>query len=234
MSDLPFVATGDPRSRSAGLFNQLINAARKSQTIDLRSKQPIDTRFAPQDTIRVLNDTGASITGLYAIVGLIEPIFLPDASNAAEQTFTQTPCFKIEYPCTDTYQKRWAVLQQPLDDGRIGVAILSGMSVCLVDENVVAGDMVEVDQSARQHDSSLSVSSSGSAICLWSGSGTGLPEHTKWGLIRLGAGGGGGEITLRHAVVRRVCNAECGLYEVEFVNRTFSQECAGTGTGSGS
>lgn len=54
--------------------------------------------------------------------------------------------------------------------------------------------------------------------------------------VRRQQGGGGGDATFRHAVITRVCNAECATYEIEFVTRSFSEDCGGTdsGTGSGS
>lgn len=192
MSDLPFVAPGDPKPRSAGVFNELISAARKSKTTDLRTPPARDIWFGPQDTIRVHNDTGSALTGRFPIVGLVEPIFLPDVDNAAEHCFLQTPCFSIEYPCSDTYRGRFAVVQGPLIDGRVGTAILSGKFASLVDDAVVAGDSVDIDETARADDDSLSVVSGGIAKCIWAGSGTGLPSGTKWGLMRFGGGGGGG------------------------------------------
>jgi len=40
-------------------------------------------------------------------------------------------------------------------------------------------------------------------------------------------------VVLRHAVVTRICNQECAVYEIEFVDRSFSEDCGGTQTGSG-
>jgi len=41
-------------------------------------------------------------------------------------------------------------------------------------------------------------------------------------------------VVLRHAVVTRICNQDCAVYEIEFVDRSFSEDCGdGTQTGSG-
>lgn len=235
MSDLPLRSAGDKLPRNVDTFNEWTKAARKSRTSDM-TVQPVGNQpFSREDTIRVYNDTGTDIEWRYGIVGLKEPIFLPDASDNAERTFRDTPTFKIEYPCTDTYRGRFAVLQGPLPDGRIGyAAILSGKFVSLVDEDVTSGDEVDVSEDARQDDNSLSKVSGGVAKCLWAGPGTDLPEGTQWGIMRFGGGGG---VTLRHARVKRVCNSECSIYEIEFVTRSFSESCGGgteSGTGSGS
>lgn len=192
------MAPGDPKPRSAGFFNELTASARAFKSTNMQTSPPKDNWYGPQDTIRVHNDTGTDITSRFAIVGLVEPIFLPDVDNAAEHCFVQTPCFKIEYPCSNTYQGRFAVLQGPLSDGRVGLAVLSGKFVSLVDDSVAAGDSVDVDASARQDDDSLSNVEGGVAKCIWAGDGTGLPTGTKWGLMRFGGGGsaGGGAIYL--------------------------------------
>lgn len=194
MSDLPFLSQGDPRPRSAGMFNELIASARKSKNTDLQTPPAKDLWLGPQDTIRVYNDTGSPLTGRFPIVGLVEPIFLPDVDTAAEHCFLQTPCFSIEYPCSDTYRGRFAVVQGPLQTDRVGHAILSGKFISLVDDAVSPGDSVDIDEASRADDDSLSVSGSGVAKCLWSGTGTDLPDGTKWGLMRFGGGGGGADI----------------------------------------
>jgi hypothetical protein len=191
MSDLPLFSPGDPRPRSAGVLNEMVNAARKARQTDLRTPSPSDIPYGPQDTIRVYNDTGTDIEVRYAIVGLKVPVFLPDVDAAAEHTFRETTCFEIEYPCTEDYAGRFAILQEPLKDGRIGTAILSGKFISLVDSTVSASDAVDVSAS-RSDDNSLSTVSGGVAKCLWVGDGTDLPADTKWGLMRFGGGGGGG------------------------------------------
>jgi hypothetical protein len=195
VSDLPLVSAGDKLPRSAALFNEWTSAARLAHRIDNSTAPPANQAYGPQDTIRVYNDTGIDIEWQYAIVGLKEPIYLPEDGIAEERTFKTTPTLKIEYPCTDMYRGRFAVLQGPLKDGKCGVAaILSGKFIALVDDGVLAGDAVDVDEAARQDDNSLSTVAGGVATCLWAGPGSDpdLPVGTRWGLMRFGGGGGGG------------------------------------------
>lgn len=41
-------------------------------------------------------------------------------------------------------------------------------------------------------------------------------------------------VRLQFGIVRRICNQACSTYEVELVNRSFDEDCGGTGTGTGS
>lgn len=208
MSDLPLLSPGDRIPKSAARHNEFVKAARSAHQIDMRTSPSANQSFGAQDVIRVYNDTGAAITARYAIVGLVEPIFLPDVNANAEHTFRDMPTFKIEYPCTDTYRGRFAVLQSPLDDDSIGfAAILSGKFVALVDDAVSAGDQVDVSEASRADDNSLSVVASGCALCLWSGAGTDLPAGTKWGLMRFGGGGGGGASVVAFTIDTADCEA---------------------------
>jgi hypothetical protein len=45
--------------------------------------------------------------------------------------------------------------------------------------------------------------------------------------------GGAGDVEIKHGIVREICNQECGTYVVEIVNRSFVDDCAATGTGTG-
>jgi hypothetical protein len=45
--------------------------------------------------------------------------------------------------------------------------------------------------------------------------------------------GAGGTSTFKHGIVRTLCDQGCNTYEVEIVERTFSESCTGTGTGTG-
>ena len=51
----------------------------------------------------------------------------------------------------------------------------------------------------------------------------------KYGTWLAGPSGGA---QLKHGIVTAICNQECSIYEVEIVERSFSEAC-GTGTGTG-
>lgn len=52
----------------------------------------------------------------------------------------------------------------------------------------------------------------------------------KYGTWLAGPGGGGD--TLRHGIVREICDQDCNTYVVEIVERTFDESCLATGTGT--
>lgn len=43
---------------------------------------------------------------------------------------------------------------------------------------------------------------------------------------------GGAATTLKHGIVRTLCDQDCNTYSVEIVERTFDETCTGTGTGT--
>ena len=72
---------------------------------------------------------------------------------------------------------------------------------------------------AADPESSLSVNDY-AWLVQWSG---------QWWVLN---GSGGGATTLRHGIVRSICDATCNTYVVEIVERTFDETCLATGTGT--
>jgi len=184
MSDLPLVSPGDKLPRSAGTFNEFTKAARQAKQHDIGTPPPSNQPTAQQSTIQVYNDTGTDITEQYAVVGMLDPVFLPELDDNALRTFKNTPCFNIEYPATAATAGRYAILQQPLSDGRIGIAVLDGKTVGIVDSRTEIGMAVEA--TAASSDEMLSPSVYGNATVLWKGDADGLPENSQIALLRVG------------------------------------------------
>lgn len=130
--------------------------------------------------IRVRNGTAGLGPGTdfdrFDIVGLSEPIFLPEES---EPSFINETGFKAVIPQDPTHVGRFAVLLEPLAIGRIGRAVIAGMVTCrIADATAVAGDGLDIKHNDR---TGLTRTPGGAATLLWRESGSG-----GWGLVHLG------------------------------------------------
>lgn len=59
------------------------------------------------------------------------------------------------------------------------------------------------------------------------------PVDFRWDDDRKVWSAGGQATTLRHGVIRSICDESCGTYVVEIIERTFDENCGDTGTGTG-
>lgn len=232
MTNLGPVNPGDPIARSAAVHNELLKQARNSRRLPLNTPPRETQKWSPQDVLLIKNDSGQAIEMRYAIVGLKEPVFLPSLSANAEYTFREQTVFKGDWPATSANVGSWGVLQQPLGadaPNDVGIAIVGGTCIALVESSVVVGDSVDVSDSARLDENVLQPVSGGCATVLWCGDvfDASLPDNVKWALIRFGGGGGGGaeivhfEITAyrcidvddhgHHYATASVTHVACGL-----------------------
>ena len=173
------VNPGDPLRLPAQTFNIFCDTAeevarmRKQNAAGVPQGRDVNTTLV---TIR--NDTGGDLDR-FSIVGLGDPL-IDNSDNLAE--FKNRITFKGETPDLDAHRGKFAILMEPIADGKLGKAAIAG--VCQVLINVGDADHcfaeIEDGQSGR-----LLSGASGSAQILWKESGTGVG---KWGLVRFGPG----------------------------------------------
>ncbi|MBD3671910.1 MAG: hypothetical protein HUJ26_00155 [Planctomycetaceae bacterium] len=164
VSGEPFV----PSAKQTGMFIDAYKA-----TLGGRAERPRG-RFPEldADVVLVRNDTGADITIPHGVVKIGGPLIAPaDRSNVV----FERPLVAGELPDEDP---DWCVLQQPLADGAIGRAVLSGLTWVRID--VI--DEADTHCVATAGETGfLESSTSGPGFILWKESGTG----EKWALIRI-------------------------------------------------
>ncbi len=171
------VQNGDEVSLSANAYNAWCDAAE-----DLQSRRMSQTGVArPErrvpDVVLVRNDSGADVDR-YGILGIDGPIITP-TDNLDE--FKNRVTLKGVLP-TSAHADAFVVLLEPLADGVIGEAIISG--VCQVQIDVASA--ADTTCGADVDDTAKLKSGAGSNSILWKESGTG----TKWAVVRIGGGGG--------------------------------------------
>jgi hypothetical protein len=174
------VTPGQKLRISADTWNTVVDAARDYQRRSLRqgAAQTADSRST--GIVQVKNASGQDcyqfeVLGLDAGTAVIDP-----ADN--EQEFRQRIVLAGVTPAA-AHADAFGILQEPVKSGKIGRAMLVGVTQCWVDIKAEADTHAEP---AAGTVASLVSASSGIARILWKQAGTGL----KLAIVRLGGGGG--------------------------------------------
>ena len=179
MSDtMKKVQSGDPLVIPAATFNFFIDAAdgfrRRQQHVGRTPQASILNRLTGTAPLR--NDTGADLPR-FAVVGVDGPIIAPSDN---EDEFTKRATLIGVEPTVEDHRGRFAVVTEPIADGVIGQACVSGVipaKVNIVDENHTRADV-------KAGSTTLESGHHGAAELLWHAPGTG----EQWALIKIGLG----------------------------------------------
>jgi len=197
------VRRGDPLNVSAETFNTLLDAAQAYR--DGRQNLGAMARPEPHDrnVVRVRNDSGAA-RARHAVLGVSGVVFPPE-DNLAE--FLTAPVLKGVTPDADEHAGRFVVLLEPVDAGKIGLALAVGVTPVVVDIQSADHTYADVtDQDASQ----LTSAENGAARILWAEAGTG-PRRA---VVLLGGAGGGGSLPDGNAALDALLwNATDGVWE---------------------
>jgi hypothetical protein len=180
------VRPGEPVKIAATAWNQVIDQVRVRPQFDAEASGHPPTTFQ----VRIRNSTSGAIErwGVLHITGVLET---PTGATGLSSTDAGTTSFQqwpglVGVTPTGTTQGSFAVAVEPIQAGQIGMAAVDGVVQCKLD--ITSED----DRFAKPKPGSsdeLQTASSGEAAILWKESGTGTG---KWGLVRIGAGAGGG------------------------------------------
>jgi len=182
------VRSGDALRIPAETFNTFIDAAR-----DFKARRQSSTRtpgFDVQQTgiVRVKNASGTD-RERFEVLGIDRPLFTP-ADNLL--SFQNQIAFVGVTPIEADHLGRFAVLLEPLRDGMIGQAILSGVTPVRLNVLDEEHDWADIEDGETD---SLKTDTAGSAFILWKepptggyggyGYGYGYYGGLRWGLVRL-------------------------------------------------
>ena len=172
------VRTGDPLRISADNWNLLAdmaNAFGRSQGAFLAS--PSRGLLNPSVAL-IRNDSGSDLDR-FEVLGITGVII---NRNDNEEQFESNFAFTGDTPDIDDHSAGFAVVQEPISDGDIGLCVVNGLTPVRVDMNASTDLWAEVkDNDRTELDSS---SDSGSARIVYKESGTG----TRWAVANLGFG----------------------------------------------
>lgn len=154
------VRSGDPLQIPAETFNTFIDTARdfKSRRQSTVREPLADQRLT--DIVSIKNTSGNDLNR-FEVLGLDGPLFTPCQNLLS---FQNQIAFVGVTPSEDSHVGRFAILLEPLRDGMIGSACLSG--VCPVRLNVLDEEHDWADIEDGETDS-LKTDTAGSAYILW-------------------------------------------------------------------
>jgi len=171
------VLPGQALSIPAQAYNAFVDAALAHRGVGAHGPQvPERTYSRPPGLVRVRNMSGVDLPR-FSPIGVSNVAISPTASLA---NFQNTPIFHGFQPVSSQYRGKFAVLQEPLANGDLGDAVLSGITVSPISVQHTTHDRADVDASGG---SLLVTSYYGAAEILYAESGTG----TKWAVLRLGS-----------------------------------------------
>lgn len=174
------VRTGDPLVVPAQAYNAFIDAAKDFHQRTTHLGQQATPGYRSAGIVLVKNESGED-RARFDVLGLGDPIFLPDAGAVAEQSFKNAVAFRGDMPDETLHRGKFVILLEPLAAGAIGRAYLAGVTVArlrLEDaaQQVTHAEIIDADAAALQP------AVGGSAAVLWYQEQTG----DVWAVVRLG------------------------------------------------
>ena len=193
------VRPGDPVAISAATWNEMLDAAALAKETKRRGAGIPDGLDV--GIVRVRNETDEDLDRFAALSVGSGIGVTPEKNELAFQNEPAVLCGRIyggDGP--------WVVLQEPIPAGRIGRAMLFGVTPAQVD---VADDGHEFAEPVVDNVAgAIRSAASGTARILWKKGGTGL----QWCLLHVGAGSGAAEPSVCPAVVQ---GFSAGVYTVD-------------------
>jgi len=168
------VRPGDRLEIPARTFNAFIDAARDLQQRRHDRRSRAEPCFPHTGIVLVANHSGQD-RSRFDVLGLEGPIVSPE-DNLVE--FERRPTFRGVRPST-AHRGRFVVLLEPLDAGRIGRAVVAGVSVVRLRVDDPLDGCCEIEPRQCHH---LRSCLDGSAQILWKQHSGG----TCWAIVRLG------------------------------------------------
>jgi hypothetical protein len=174
MATLNKVRAGDPLVIPAQTFNAFVDAATDFQNRQL-GRQRTERPNARDSNFALIKNASGADRARFEILGIETPVIGP-ADNLGQ--FLERPALAGVVP-TAAHTGRFAILAEPVANGALGWAWLSG--VCPVRINVVSADHWQAD--VADGSAAHLQSGSGAAQILWKDAGTAV----RWAVVRFGS-----------------------------------------------
>lgn len=180
------VRPGEPIQIAAKAWNNVLDQVTLRPRFDGNGSAAPAINFQ----VRCRNATTGDVPrwGVLQITGILEtPTGATGASGPqtpGTMSFLSYPGVVGVTPTTDT-GARFVVATEPIKAGKVGMAAIDGVVQVKLDVAASGDGFAAAKAGSVQQ---LRTGSSGDAVVLWKESGTGV----KWGLVRIGAGAGGG------------------------------------------
>lgn len=176
------VLPGDPLRVTADEFNIAMDAGEAHRRGQINMQSAATRRLPSQpNTILVRNDSGL-LVGRFGVLGIDSPLIAPDVNEAE---FVNHCAVAGVTPAAE-HAGRFVILTEPLEDGKIGLAWVSGACPVQISMQTATDSLADV----CIDDCTQLLGGSGCAQILWADAAETYPA-TVWGLVRIGGGGGG-------------------------------------------
>jgi len=172
------VQPGQRLEVTAEAFNAFLDAARAVREHKVFGTEAL--QFFRQSGIAKVKNVSGSDQARFAVLGLSEPIILPGAN---ETEFKRQVTFEGVVPSKSDHRGKFAVLLEPIADGKIGLAVVAGVvPVRLKVDPAHLYDRAEIIDSDT---GKLLNVPHGSARVLWIDA---IGSEERWAVVRLDDG----------------------------------------------
>jgi len=173
------VRTGDPLRIPARAYNAFVDAAHVAQRInaDVDNDPAFPGAGVHERLVLVRNESGQDLPR-FGILGIDRPIIEPGAEGNDDEFKRRAALIGAAISTSDEYIGRFVVAREPIAAGRIGWAVIRGVTPAMI--NIVSDEHTHADTFPdEQH---LRSGFTGAARILWKEDGTGL----KLAVIEIG------------------------------------------------
>lgn len=170
----------EPFGISAAEFNAMLLAGKSVIRGQRDQPGPLESSFDPV-VIEVNNASGSDVARA-GVLGIDVPSILPssDADRFASRVLVDG-----KTPATASHIGKFVVLIEPIKDGSVGRAVISGVVPVTLVLTTAGDEWAEIDDGSAAH---LKSGPTGSAQIMWKESNT---PGTMWALVRIGNVAGG-------------------------------------------
>ena len=166
--DLRKVRTGDPLRIPARAYNAFVDAAHIARRIESDTNASPALRSANEHLVLVRNDSGADLPR-FGVLGINRPIVDPGEDGNPNEFKRRAALIGAAITTTDEYVGRFIVAREPIASGKIGWAVIRGVTpvtINVIDEAHSHADTYPNEQFLRS-------GFTGAARILWKEPGTG-------------------------------------------------------------
>lgn len=177
-SEFPHFKAGMAMPNSASSWNALVDAARTSRKHPVNAELAVGNggEYSPS-TILVYNDSGSDVAQ-FAVLGLGD-VRIAQADN--EDEFRTRIHMIGEQPAVGTHDGKFCVTIDPIPDGGVGRAAVTGLVQCQVTMNEAWHEYADITDADS---AKLASGQVGKAKILWSAGTTG----DQWAIVDVGGG----------------------------------------------
>ena len=194
MAQLRHVQRGQPLNIPADDWNRIVDATRafyeQQGTRGGLATVGISGGGGRQASVVLVKNASGQDQNRFAVLGIDAPI-IPPGAEGNEDEFKRQVALSCVTPTAD-HAGRFVVLQEPLADGAIGRACVSGVTVVRLQVENEDDPTADVADGESSH---LVSGTSGNAVILWKEEEGG--DGGRWAIVRIGGGGASAQMLIK-------------------------------------